>query len=286
MNEIVKEVAESHLCACGCGEETDINKRSKLPNRFIPGHQNRGRKHTEEHRRKNSEANMGEKNHFYGKEHSEESKIKMSKSHTGVVRSEETNKKQSETNKRNKVNVGEKNGMYGMNGDKNPFFGREHTEETKQKLSKIRKEKYSGENHNMFGKKHSEETKMRMSEVKKGKKASDETRLKMSESHSGENHYNWQGGKSFEPYCPKFNEAFKEEIRDKFDRICFICGKTEYENCGRKLSVHHVEYNKNCGCDDSLSCDFVPLCMSCHAKTSNSRRNYWEKEIIKKLKTL
>ena len=93
----------------------------------------------------------------------------------------------------------------------------------------------------------------------------------------GENHPNWQGGISFEPYCVKFNNEFKEYIRTKFGRICFLCGKTEEEN-GRKLSVHHVNYNKNCGCDGDETCQFVPLCVGCNSKV-NKNREMWEAKI-------
>lgn len=97
---------------------------------------------------------------------------------------------------------------------------------------------------------------------------------------TGENSPAWKGGVSFEPYCPKFNEAFKESIREKFDRVCFLCPTTEEEN-GRKLDVHHVNYDKSCLCDDA-KCEFVPLCVSCHIKT-NYNRGYWENLILKKL---
>lgn len=59
----------------------------------------------------------------------------------------------------------------------------------------------------------------------------------------GEKTSNWKGGTSFEPYCAKFNDEFKEYIRDKFGRICFLCGKTEEDN-DRKLDVHHVNGTK------------------------------------------
>lgn len=106
----------------------------------------------------------------------------------------------------------------------------------------------------------------------------------------GENHPGWMGGISFEPYCNKFNAAFKEHIRDKFGRTCFLCGKTEHEamdaqaKVGKrayKLSVHHVNYDKNCLCGD-IKCAFVPLCQSCHTKT-NHYRNYFESFITGKL---
>jgi hypothetical protein len=93
---------------------------------------------------------------------------------------------------------------------------------------------------------------------------------------SGPNASNWRGGKSYEPYCPKFNENFKEFIRDKFDRKCFICGKSEaFVGNARKqrLHIHHVDYNKNDICN-GYSWPFIPLCPSCHAKT-NYNRWYW-----------
>jgi len=96
----------------------------------------------------------------------------------------------------------------------------------------------------------------------------------MTKNMSGENSPNWQGGISFEPYCEKFNDSFKESIRDKFDRKCFICDKSESMNM-HKLSVHHVSYQKDCLCGD-VKCDFVPLCKTCHGMT-NCNRFFWEK---------
>ena len=96
----------------------------------------------------------------------------------------------------------------------------------------------------------------------------------------GEDAGNWRGGSSFEPYCEKFNNQFKECIRDRFNRLCFLCGMTEKEN-GRKLDVHHVNYDKSCLCND-VDCEFVPLCQKCHVKT-NGDREYWESYIMEKL---
>lgn len=99
---------------------------------------------------------------------------------------------------------------------------------------------------------------------------------------SGKNHPRWQGGISFEPYCHNFNEEFKEYVREKFGRVCFLCPKTEEEN-GQHLSVHHVNYDKECLCNDNLTCQFVPLCRSCNSKV-NSNRKEWEKKINDKMK--
>ena len=81
---------------------------------------------------------------------------------------------------------------------------------------------------------------------------------------SGARNPSWKGGISFEPYCPKFNDALKEEIREKYGRVCALCGKTEEAN-GRKLSVHHIDRNKMQGCDDH-DWLIIPLCNSCHGK--------------------
>lgn len=69
-------------------------------------------------------------------------------------------------------------GLPGLIGDKNHFWGKKHTEETKNKISKANK-----------GKKRSEEVKKKFSIIRKGlntwtkgRKASEETKQKMRES--------------------------------------------------------------------------------------------------------
>jgi len=153
-------------------------------------------------------------------------------------------------------------------GENNPFYGKHHTEETREKIRK-----------KLIGVHPSEETKNKI------RIATKDTQFK-----SGEQHINWKNGASFKPYCPKFNNKFKEKIRDRFNRKCFLCLITEEEQmrkqqeCGKrsfKLSVHHINYDKNCLCEET-KCKFVPLCHSCHAKTNNNRE-YWESEILHKL---
>ena len=173
--------------------------------------------------------------------------------------SEETRKKMSESRK----------------GKKHPLYGKARSEETRKKMSKSH-----------TGKKLTEAHRKHIGEAGKGRIFTEEHRMKLSESNrghvglGGEKNPMWKGGVSFEPYCPKFNEAFKESIREKFNRTCFLCPTTEAEN-GRKLSIHHVNYNKDCLCDDS-DCEFVPLCSRCHTKT-NHNRTYWENLIMDKL---
>ena len=170
--------------------------------------------------------------------------------------------------------------------------GMHHTEESKQKISDHnamkRPEiiaKVSGENHHA---KRPEERKKQSERMKGqdsvmcGKTGKDnvmsnpEVRKKhkeVMELLSGENNPNWQGGTSYLPYCEKFDDDFKERVREFFGRCCYVCGKNEIDN-GERLSVHHVGYNKDTCCDDSKPL-FVPLCKSCHSKT-HGNREYWE----------
>ena len=116
-----------------------------------------------------------------------------------------------------------------------------------------------------------------------GKTLSDETKRLMSENHadlSGENSPNWKGGISYGKYCPKFNERFKDSVREKFGRECFLCDKDEEEN-KRKLDVHHVSYDKECMCNGA-ECEFVPLCRKCHGMT-NHNREMWRRMILNQL---
>lgn len=235
-------------------------------------------------------------------------------------------------------------------GEKNPFWGKKHNEETKEHLRKIN-----------TGKKHSKKTKMKIGEIQKGKIVSDETRKNMSKAQKGKTfsmetrekmsesrkvlnlagiksplfnaerqrfpdenqgkflcqycgepivikiwHYNdgiptfcskecrgkaavgdknpnWQGGKSFEPYCIKFSNKLKEEVRDRYNRMCVVCGMSE-ENNNQKLCVHHIDYNKDQGCNGH-EWKLVPLCRVCHSKT-NGDREYWEELIMNKLELI
>lgn len=94
-----RKLSDPILCECGCGQLT------KPGNEFIKGHYIRtdhpmhhpgavekvrkfltgrpGNKQSEEARRKNSEANSGEKNGFYGKHHTEKARKLMSELRKG-----------------------------------------------------------------------------------------------------------------------------------------------------------------------------------------------------------
>ena len=116
----------------------------------------RGRKHTDESRRKMSEARKGKKNPMYGKRLSEEHRRKIGRKgklnkNYGKHLPEETKRKLSERHKGNtyakgairsdeyKAKVSKR--MKGLLvGDKNPFYGKKHSKETLEAISKWAKE--------------------------------------------------------------------------------------------------------------------------------------------------
>jgi hypothetical protein len=218
---------------------------------------------SEEHKRKISKTRiergcaLGDKNPMFGtvgfwrgKPLPEEMKTKISASHKGKKQSLETRKKIGNSNRGKKSRLGKR-----------------HSEETKLKISNSRKGKLSGDSNPNFGKCFSEETRYKLSVSHKGLL-------------NGENHPNWKGGISFEPYCIKFTKEFKERVRAFFGYRCAECGVIQTE---RKFDVHHVNFNKETCCDQSIPL-FVPLCRSCHTKTQNNRPfwEYWFTEMVKR----
>ena len=230
---------ELPLCKCGCGN------RVKYPwNKYINHHSNKGKKLSEETKKKMSIVRKGK---LKSKEH----KKKLSESQKGRIGTW-AGKKLSEEHKRNLSKA--KQNM---------------SDETKRKMSEAGK-----------GRVFSEEHKKNLIEANKGRTHTTKTRRKMSKSHSGDKSHFWKGGISYLPYCTKFNWEFKERVRNFFYRTCFNCGKIESENTNR-LCVHHVNYDKMVCCNE-IKPLFVTLCNSCHSKT-NGNRNYWEEKFTREL---
>jgi len=242
---------------------------------------------SEEHKQKISLGGMG-------KTMSEEARMKISIGNTGKKRTSEQNKKQSDRMKEKICSAETKLKISIAN--KNPSVDTRIKMSLAKKNPSISTRRKMSESHKRIN--LSDETRKKLSDAKIGRIVSKETRKKISESHKGvsltaehrkniskshiglqlgENHPNWKGGVSFEPYCDKFNNAKKEEIRNLFNRKCMLCGKTEIEN-KRKLSIHHIDYSKLQGCEGK-PWNLVPLCTNCHGKTSSGDRTYWENYI-------
>lgn len=182
-----------------------------------------------------------------------------------------------------------------MCGEKNHRYGTHPSIETRELLSKIRTGKspwnkgkkcpqLAGENNPMFGKSPSAKTRKQIGDALRGernrlykKHLPKETKLKISISRTGktckENHPGWKGGISFLPYCYMFNSKFKNRVRSKFDYTCVECGMTQEEN-GRKLDVHHINYDKMVCCNNVKPL-FVALCRA-HNTEANYNRIFWE----------
>jgi group I intron endonuclease len=126
---------------------------------------------------------------------SEETKRKLSKAHKGKKLSEEHKKK-----------IGDS-----VSGEKNGFYGKHHTEETRKKIVEVNKgNKYH------FGHKHTEETKQIIKEKSKG-----------NTSHLGHKHTEETKKKCA---CNNGKHWFTNEIINIFDYKCpdgFINGRTK-----------------------------------------------------------
>ena len=121
-----------------------------------------------------------------GRKHTDVAKQKMRDAHVGIPFTESHRKALSEA-QRGKKHPASRT----KRGPRNPFFGKKHSEETKQKIAKAnRGRKISEETRQKLslssrgrglGRKLSEETKQRMSQAHRGKKNSDETKQKISQ---------------------------------------------------------------------------------------------------------
>jgi hypothetical protein len=153
------------------------------------------------------------------------------------------------------------------------------------------KKKHLSEEHKLkignANKRHnvSDETRRKISEKMSGRKLSDIHRQRLRENHkgfdgkrhsvetlkkiSGFNSKSWLGGKSFEKYGLDWNKRLRNNVRKRDNFICKLCGIKQGK---KKLSVHHIDYNKKNNNLNNLIC----LCNSCHIKT-NFNREYWIK---------
>ena len=81
-----------------------------------------------------------------------------------------------------------------FSGVNNPFYGRRHSRETKDKIRSHLPD-MQGSNNPHYGHTHSAETKRKISIKNKGRKMSDQSKLKMSLARRGPNNARWKGGR-------------------------------------------------------------------------------------------
>ncbi len=205
-----------------------------------------------------------------GRKFPEEFGVKVSLRMKGKIVSEDVRRKMSEARKGKPGHPPSEqfiNWLHTDNPSKRP--------EVKQKISEWHKGKHwspatqfaKGHEGWNKGKTISDEQKRKISKTLKGHTLSTETKAKISDALKGENSPCWLGGISFIPYCFKFNAKLKECIRERDNRTCQLCGITEN---GRKLSIHHIHYDKP-NCDP----DLITLCTGCNTKV-NHNREHWE----------
>jgi hypothetical protein len=110
----------------------------------------------------------------------------------------------------------------------------------------------------------SEEIRAKLSESHKGHVASLGQRIKMSLAHSGERHWNWQGGVSEDDYGFTFPESLRETVRIRDNHTCQSCGKRQEDLNGglTRLDIHHIDHDKM----NSKILNLVSLCRACHIK--------------------
>jgi len=111
--------------------------------------------------------------------------------------------------------------------------------------------------------------------TKKGCELTEEHKKNLKLSHSKEKHYNWQDGKSFEPYGIEFNNQLKEFIRKRDNFRCQQCFRNQDElftKKGRryKLMIHHIDFNKRNNNPNNL----ISLCRNCHIQTNYNRKDW------------
>ena len=219
----------------------------------------KGKLRSEEAKRKMSIAQIGERNHNYGKHLSVETRAKMSMAHMGELNHNYGKHLSIET--RAKISAAK-------TGEHHPFYGKHHSAETRAKISIA----------NSIAKKGqllSEETRQKISAANKGKKRSEETKQKIAVAKRGQsrpdligsNNHFWRGGITFDPYPIDWTAHFRRAIRKRDNYTCVLCRKAQNK---RRYAVHHINYDK----EDLRSENLITLCGVCHGKTSGDRE-YW-----------
>lgn len=180
--------------------------------------------------------------------------------------------------------------------------GKNHTKEWKRKRKEISKKLWQNPSfrkkvkEGLMGHLVSKKTREKIRKARIGMKFSDEHKQNLRKSHigykqsekhkkkigkankgikrpAGKKHYNWMGGSSKEPYAFEFNKKLKEQIKKRDNYICQLCRKTQKEQLQeirQKLTIHHIDYNKN-NCKEN---NLITLCHGCNSKVNFDRLDW------------
>ena len=125
-----------------------------------------------------------------------------------------------------------------FSGEGGPFYGKKHTDESKQKMSEMAKERLSvPENNPMYGKHHSEETRKRWSEVRKGRFTGEKN------SFYGKKHSEESLEKMRISTLKQFENGMPEETKKKISDS--TKGIPKSEETRKKMSEARKRYWKN-----------------------------------------
>lgn len=134
--------------------------------------------------------------------------------------------------------------------------GSEHSEETKKLMSEAAK-KRTGDKNSFFGKHHSQETKERLRITSTGRKVSEETRKRKSESMKGKNagdkNASWKG----DNVSYKALHSYIRRNKPKpVDGMCEICGIKPWYDAACVTGIYNRDFNNwqylchKCNCND------------------------------------
>jgi radical SAM superfamily enzyme YgiQ (UPF0313 family)/5-methylcytosine-specific restriction endonuclease McrA len=89
----------------------------------------------------------------------------------------------------------------------------------------------------------------------------------------------WKGGisKIYQQYPVEFSKRLKKKVKIRDNYTCQECG--EFRK-GKKLDIHHIDYDKN----NNILCNLICLCSTCHTKT-NFDRDKWTPRYKEKMLT-
>jgi len=119
---------------------------------------------------------------------------------------------------------------------------------------------------------------MRWGNFRHGKRCPECSKIKQNLQIMGENHYNWKGGITAEPYCQIWlDKEYKEDIKRRDN---YKCQNPDCWGTSKRLTIHHIDYIKK-HCDPW---NLVTLCNSCNSRANHGRKLHtrFYRNIIKK----